>query len=79
MKTPKIFNPLYADQASTFEAQAATGEGDGDKMVATAAIYHDKIGICPKCDTQMGTGVIANHDAMYYCEKCRVTTPFQDN
>lgn len=68
----KIFNPLYANLE---QQQTATASGD---QVATAAIYNEVQGQCPKCKGKMTTGTLANADSVYFCETCRVTSPFTD-
>lgn len=76
MSEPKIFNPLRARAQASAHDNVATS---GDAQVATAAIYNEIVGECPKCHTKMTTAVIANSDSVYFCAKCRVATPLQDS
>lgn len=76
MAMTQIFNPLL-HRAPTINVAVANARVEG-VQTATAAIYNEKIGECPKCKARMGTAIIANADAMYFCEKCRVTVPLRD-
>ena len=76
MSNKQIFNPLF--NAAQQSSAAVAGSAD-DQQVATAAMYNEKIGECPKCKTKMMTGVIANSDSVYYCTGCRVSMPLEDS
>ena len=80
MNTPrKIFNPLFhATTPSVGENNAATASSSDKGMVATAAIFNEKVGECPKCKTSMQSAQIANNDTVFFCSACRVSTPMQD-
>lgn len=62
-----IFNPLEA---------IASG---GTHQAATASLYNEEVGICPKCNTPMTRAVIANNETVFYCEADRVSTPLPDD
>jgi hypothetical protein len=74
-----IFNPLSQESGKT-----ETGYGDGisqssdKKQTATAAIYNEVVGTCPKCGQAMATAQIANGDTVFFCHKDRVSTPMAD-
>ncbi len=72
-----IFNPLFPNRG--LEVQQATASAKPGEQAATAAIYNMDLGTCPKCHTKMTTGVIANSDSVFFCEQCRVATPFEDS
>lgn len=76
MQKSQIFNPLKHSLSG--EQQQSTSSVDGAN-VATAAIYNEKQGECPKCKNQMITAVIASADSVFFCEKCRVSTPLADS
>jgi len=70
MSTKPIFNPLQAEPEQVVVANA-----DQPAMEATAAIYNENVGECPKCKTSMATGTIGNGDTVFFCTTCRVSTP----
>lgn len=72
----KRFNPLL-DTLPVRQPHVATA-ADGTPMEATAAIYNEKVGECPKCKKAMTTGIIANGDTVFFCPHDRVSTPLQD-
>lgn len=61
-----IFNPL--------EATASSGA-----QTATASMYNEEVGVCPKCNASMTRAVIANNETVFYCEADRVSTPLPDD
>ena len=63
----EIFNPLTA---------IASG---GVRQAATASLYNEDVGVCPKCNTPMIRAVIANNETVFYCEADRVSTPLPDD
>jgi hypothetical protein len=67
MQKREIFNP--------FQATAAVVE---EKQTATASVSNINVGVCPKCGENMIRAVIANDDAVFYCEADRVSTPLPD-
>lgn len=80
MSIKPVFNPLF-DSVSTVQKSesAATELVDGKPMTATAAIYNQTQGQCPKCKQSMTTATIANSDSVYFCERCCVTMPLSDS
>jgi len=73
---PKIFNPLDALASKRAAEQDQTVQASD--QIATAAIYNETVGECPKCKKKMVTGVIANSDSVFFCQVCRVAAPFAD-
>lgn len=57
-----IFNPLN---------DVADAEPVG---ISTSSMMNDVVGVCPKCKSPFGTGII-NDENVYYCDKCRVSHP----
>ncbi len=43
------------------------------------SMVNQEVGICPKCQQQMGTATIFNGDTVFYCEKCRVSEPLPND
>lgn len=76
MESRKIFNPLHQLSAT---ASAEIEEDAKGEMQSTSSVRNTKIGVCPKCDDDMGRAVIANNETVYYCEACRVSTPLPDD
>lgn len=68
MMKREIFNPF----------QALSGSAESEKQVATASVSNINVGVCPKCGENMIRAVIANNDAVFYCEADRVSTPLPD-
>jgi hypothetical protein len=66
----KIFNPLEA-LSSTADVEA--------RHTATASLYNEEVGVCPKCKTTMTRAVIANNDTVFYCQADRVSVPLPDD
>ena len=62
MKT--FFNPLN----ETTEIPAT------DVTLSTSSLLNGIAGECPKCKTPFGSAIV-NSDAVYYCERCRVSQP----
>lgn len=69
-KPDTLFNPLDA-----LPQQSLSNSLD---LESTSAIHNMTIGTCPKCQTPMGRGILANSDAVYFCHSCAVSTPIQD-
>jgi hypothetical protein len=66
-----IFNPLALVPTSV-------STSDLGPLLSESAFVNDKVGVCPKCNTAMGSAMIANGDSVYYCDKCRVSHPMPD-
>lgn len=58
----KLFDPF------TSVSNTATESTSG-------AMDNSKEGTCPKCKSQMGTGIAVNTEVVWYCTKCRVSAP----
>lgn len=41
----------------------------------SGAMDNSKEGVCPKCKSQMGTGIAASDEIVWYCTTCRVSAP----
>ncbi len=41
----------------------------------SGAMDNSKEGICPKCKSQMGTGIASKNEVVWYCTNCRVSSP----
>ena len=91
-KTTGIFNPFSSlvdvdqqqpiqtdDQTQTTDTGASTS-ADGGAMASTSRVQSNLlVGICSRCNTQMGDARISEPpDLVYYCSKCRITTPKTD-
>ncbi len=74
MTKKTIYNPL----TDVVQPQVAVANADQPPMEATAAIYNEKVGQCPKCQTSMTSGTIGNGDTVFFCPTCRVSTPQQN-
>ena len=74
MTKKTIYNPL----TDVNDTQVAVANADQPAMEATAAIYNEQVGQCPKCKTGMTNGVIGNGDTVFFCPSCRVSTPPQN-
>ncbi len=62
----KVLNP-FADDKNKAEASS---------LESTAgAMDNSTEGECPKCKGQMGTAVAAKSETVYFCSKCRVSSP----
>lgn len=74
------FNPLFDVPSPVQKAESAADRDmvDGKPMTATAALYNQTQGQCPKCKQKMTTAVLANTDSVYFCERCCVTMPLSD-
>ena len=63
MKT--FFNPLN---------DVVTETPSTDNQVSTSSLLNGIVGECPKCKSPFGSATV-NGDAIYYCERCRVSQP----
>lgn len=70
-KPEVLFNPL-----DNLPLQSLS---NGLDLESTSAIHNMTIGTCPKCQTTMGRGILANSDTVYFCHSCAVSTPVQDS
>lgn len=77
MSKREFFNPL--DNLNTGSVpQQSTASAKPGELMATAAIYNETVGVCPKCKGRMTSGLLPNSDSVYFCTVCRVSTPMQD-
>jgi ribosomal protein L37AE/L43A len=53
-------------------------EASGRTESTSGAMDNSKEGTCPKCSMQMGTGLAANVETVWYCTKCRVSSPMSN-
>lgn len=64
----KYINPLEND---TEEQENLTKNMESTSNV----LNHEGPSVCPKCKKNMGTARLASNEVVYYCTKCRVSSP----
>ncbi len=74
----KVFNPF--DQIETPVADTPVESSQSGAQQSTSGVNENVVvGQCSRCGDQMEkVGIKTPPDLVYFCEKCRITTPLTD-
>lgn len=70
MAETKYVNILDDVETDKKESESAVESTSG-------ILTNDTNGVCPKCKNNMGSGIIAGGEEVYYCKTCRVSSPLE--